>query len=1132
MFRSKGRGGLLPEEYAFPILATLHRLCVKGSAGRCAVVYAFRSVFFTEWLIRQIEGRLDEASMSGNSGSSQVQPSLRHLVALLHALVLFDPSGAAAEKFGTRILALIHKAIRILEPQAESTEGDASGSLLEFALDSEGAEGGLGRAVRTGRKSADLECLKNLKELAAQLRPWEEEQGRETNAKLMSSLILSKGARSLKRSANEERGSRRFALVLGGHAGATNGVEIPEVDFKASESLEHGDLADDHERYPSDDLTELPLVAIRVICRRAATGPKEALAIALHEADGTNASKARDGLAQIVPWLIRCAGALSLNLEATILHEDKKPIASIYATRGAHLQLLEAALPTCAHLISGLRDAGLVHYRHTELCQTLLLLAQRLTSGLGGLAPRAFFGSDPEFRLLWRHCLVCLCRVFRLWFQAFPKVAGGQLLLPLLRHARVLPINLSGDLMLLATCGSLKAVLPTEPYQFSLQFTSSPPASEGIQSHVVLLPTGTRTGNHAVVTLRHESPSPDSGTFGQFHGDTEVQDWEEQAAGTNGAAGPAKLDWLVRTLAQERETGAAQALGLVELVNARRERLSLDDFGELLAALAESALTSDAFLHLCTAKVMEKLTAAGLPVLLIIRRLAEAALNGVMMETDGREGEDNISGGAARDPRDARAVSRLLMLLCHFGTLSDSARLALTEHSVETLCQSVLAHSPASSLPSMAFSQSIRLLGLMFSTPFTHSVPKCRMVAKAVNLLINKADSAYTAPTVSAALELLLGLCTPQWLCLNLLFSGSAEDVEDETVQVTTSSAFKLEKCMQRLAQELEASSQQYRAAEKGTEEETAVDELAAWLRATELMISLQRVVVQNCPSSTIFLEVVLENSSEPDSLFADVIHSLQEFPAPKLLENKAGRLLESIKSLKEELLAKPTGPLPRALPSQVFAPPVRGRSDKKNSEDRCRQHPDNLLASDAGDADAVVSLLDAAADLESNAEWISVVELDPTDTSSDEKMECEFDASALRKKRQDFLEKFESDRRAKRLKQQEKQAEQRVERADEKTGPPTGAPTQPTADPADHGHGAAHVKPEKTEAPSKKSDGKTNPAEALQSFLKDHPEFMRVLQNPKKCLADPRVKTMFVTELQNYPAVRSFLASKGLQLS
>merc|ERR1712169_45799 len=52
-------------------------------------------------------------------------------------------------------------------------------------------------------------------------------------------------------------------------------------------------------------------------------------------------------------------------------------------------------------------------------------------------------------------------------------------------------------------------------------------------------------------------------------------------------------------------------------------------------------------------------------------------------------------------------------------------------------------------------------------------------------------------------------------------------------------------------------------------------------------------------------------------------------------------------------------------------------------------------------------------------------------------------------------------------------------------------------------------------------------PMEALQGFVNDHPQFMRILQNPKKCLGDPRMKAMFVKELENYPVVKKFFASK-----
>ncbi|CAE8626122.1 unnamed protein product, partial [Polarella glacialis] len=58
--RLKGRAGLLPEADTLPLVAALHRLCVRGSAGRGAVVAAFRSTLLAEWLLRQLEGRLEE----------------------------------------------------------------------------------------------------------------------------------------------------------------------------------------------------------------------------------------------------------------------------------------------------------------------------------------------------------------------------------------------------------------------------------------------------------------------------------------------------------------------------------------------------------------------------------------------------------------------------------------------------------------------------------------------------------------------------------------------------------------------------------------------------------------------------------------------------------------------------------------------------------------------------------------------------------------------------------------------------------------------------------------------------------------------------------------------------------------
>merc|ERR1719235_1552289 len=82
---------------------------------------------------------------------------------------------------------------------------------------------------------------------------------------------------------------------------------------------------------------------------------------------------------------------------------------------------------------------------------------------------------------------------------------------------------------------------------------------------------------------------------------------------------------------------------------------------------------------------------------------------------------------AVRDPRDARAVSRILMLLTHFGQRGSAARSALVEHRAETLCLSVLAAHGPSALPATAATQAIRVLGLMFchhaSTPRPEASP-------------------------------------------------------------------------------------------------------------------------------------------------------------------------------------------------------------------------------------------------------------------------------------------------------------------------------------------------------------------------------------------------------------------------
>merc|ERR1719282_471596 len=205
------------------------------------------------------------------------------------------------------------------------------------------------------------------------------------------------------------------------------------------------------------------------------------------------------------------------------------------------------------------------------------------------------------------------------------------------------------------------------------------------------------------------------------------------------------------------------------------------------------------------------------------------------------------AGGAACDPRDARAVSRILMLLTHFGRCGPVARHALTEHRAETLCLSVLAHNQ-STLPPMAVTQAIRVLSIMFCTDASEaaegksfdeggalsstwlatsapSVPKCRMVSKALSLLLNKVpeDGQLAGPTaMAAALELLLHLSSARSMCLNLLFSAVEESAAEGApigwpISVSVSCAFRLAQCAQRLARELSVADERWEVTQRGS---------------------------------------------------------------------------------------------------------------------------------------------------------------------------------------------------------------------------------------------------------------------------------------------------------------------------
>jgi hypothetical protein len=659
------------------------------------------------------------------------------------------------------------------------------------------------------------------------------------------------------------------------------------------------------------------------------------------------------------------------------------------------------------------------------------------------------------------------------------------------------------------------------------------------------------------------------------------EDWDMAENGIRSAAFQAvrERDPLVRALCKKAETGGvAAALALVGHVNARRERLSMDDLGELVALISQCAVTSDAFLHLTTVRVLEKLTAAGLPAISLVLKIGEAALGADAdqwsIDTDAQMPS---ASPAVRDPRDARAVSRVLMLLTHFGQRSGAARAALVENRAETLCLSVLASHGPSALPATTATQAIRVLGLMFCHSPTHSsmqqppvetpsagaasslsrpsVPKCRMVTKALSALLNRPaeEGASAGPAaMGASLDLLLRLSREPSMCLNLLFSTMDEPSEnaplDLPVSVTLSCAFRLSQCSTRLAQELTKADECWEASVPGSEGEVEAEEiLQSWLHVGELLIALCQTILCNCPTVSVFLAVMSPSGTPPEqadqaalqAVLANVNNALGKLCQGRSRHStsvplRAATLVGNLRAFNRNLAEFTPGPPPATLQRQELCPPAViqngsavSAAEAGNVESGQEPHCHEVLME-------LVGLFATLSDLETDPEWKDVAELDATETPAEGSgFSWEFDAVAHRNKRQALLEKADADRKAKRARQSQTQqrpvtSTELVVREVKKDEPKKAAPPASTE--------TALARPEDVTKPAAAQPAATGSAsedaKALAKFVADYPQFMRVLQNPKKALGDPRVKKMFVETVQEYPRVKAFLEKKGLTLS
>jgi len=429
---------------------------------------------------------------------------------------------------------------------------------------------------------------------------------------------------------------------------------------------------------------------------------------------------------------------------------------------------------------------------------------------------------------------------------------------------------------------------------------------------------------------------------------------------------------------------------------------------------------------------------------------------------------------------------------------------------------------------------------------------------------------------MAAALDLLLRLNSARSMCLNLLFSTAEEaGVDGHPVPVTVSCAFRLGVCANRLARELAGADQRWDSTPRGSEGESEAEEaLGSWLHVGELLVNLCQTVFVNCPTASVFLAVMLPGGMPPEKaneetltgILADVNTVLGRITGrtqrSETVLLRAAALLGNLRALQIGLLDTKMGPPPATLTREELCQPRQTGTGAPSSASANKSGGATGTSDDTEEAmEEIVSILDAAADLEGDADWQIVAELDAADTpAAGSRADWEFDGAAHRAKRKAAIEKAEADLRAKRQKQKERAerderalartrrssdvdsstrtggSESKLPRRSSAASAAAGTTSAASATSKAGGKPAAETSVVPAAAAQKAADAAppaaAGQAQALAAFLKDHPEFMRVLQNPKKCLSDPRVKSMFMSELQNYPAVKSFLATKGLVLN
>eukprot|EP00397_Hematodinium_sp_SG-2012_P001690 GEMP01001695.1.p1 GENE.GEMP01001695.1~~GEMP01001695.1.p1 ORF type:complete len:1546 (+),score=435.45 GEMP01001695.1:57-4640(+) len=1027
-------------------LRALHRLAIGGEMSAQCVIRAFRPAKCMQWLLDTLEARCTGLMVDGSTRPNFAE--LRHLVAILHCIVLQDRSACLALRFGDKFLETTTVLMeRIVSLPRLSEEDDLQ------------LQGGM-RLAAYGRREQDVVFDQQVKDLVFQLKPFEKS--------LKMSALLEAEKYSFHRVEDDMRETavRGTSIVGGLITGGT--VSVWEVETSKDDDDQLGIV-----KLPLYGWDNIPLLSWMILAAKTELNAQFALEVFHQQHKDDEAVP----LSSFLSTIIRCCAALNSNLEQLALCEPENrgnvAPSSHYVARERHLLLLENVLKALYNVLRALHLVSLDIFRQQQLLQVLLCVMSRLLQI-----------ETPMMQDRIAACISGVCRVIRAWNQLFPKNAAGQLWPKILRFGRVLPQHYKTSMFLLTALGDLWPDLMRLPPNFHLS-----------------------CGADRSWLKPMACPVPDA-----FADDDDRPPPFDDFLGSSPAA-----------------PSIREALRLVRRVSAPTERLYFGDFQEFIGQCLMCAVTSNSLLHCLAARSLVLLSDSNVVVVKSIVNLGVEA----MRNTTKKQDEAKLA-----------TLGRLLLLLDRMARLStDVGRQVLEEHEFADIflarLLSMTISSPAiQEMADVIIRRSMSMLSYIIER-YPTSVSTYRSVAKTLNAhILERQDRIDMA---CDALKLLKAMSSDSKACTQLMFNHKGQ----------VSPAFRLDRFAKRAIDKGIAKNEMAALCSmllRTVTNKTAMSEVISSSHLAALGPAASKPAAEPIPPpATPYAKSPLDVGAFVNELFEEAREMETSTWALFVKMEITTKVNDNEWLFNRQILRRKRRQAREKIDDDLLEKKRRRLGIHKSMDDKSKLPRDFFRARKTHISRAPSKHVDALGKtaVEDLAPPLQLAQQPPPHMPN---MAPALPFIAMGPNGMPIFQNmlmipgmFPMGAPVPLLPMPPpgtvpvpNQMPMQPTQPQPQAPPPSAAPTTMTnASTAGAGGDKSTVNgsDNNSRAPVSDNPDMKQTAVALQKFLADHPEYMRVLKDPVKTLADPRVKSHLQAHLQNYPLVKAFLETRGLKL-